>query len=202
MGAQKHSVADLSAAVAVFKWASPPPSNLSNPPSYHGNPYSLPPTQALAQEKFSRTRTDKPQSYLQTGKLQQTVANCIERTGLGLHSGDISTVKILPAAARAGRCFIFRTNVIRASIDNAAKDTPLCTALSKDGFSVRTVEHLLSALEACGVDNCRIEIEGSNNCDRSVEVIASFPLVVNLIVQSKWCVCIIVSWLTVLKWIW
>ncbi|XP_047976650.1 probable UDP-3-O-acyl-N-acetylglucosamine deacetylase 1, mitochondrial [Salvia hispanica] len=109
-------------------------------------------------------------SWKPTGKLQKTVANCIERTGQGLHSGDISTVRILPEAARAGRYFIFGSNVIRASIDNVVRDTPLCTALSKDGYSVRTVEHLLSALEACGVDNCRIEIDGSSNCDRSVEV--------------------------------
>ncbi|XP_042007203.1 probable UDP-3-O-acyl-N-acetylglucosamine deacetylase 1, mitochondrial isoform X3 [Salvia splendens] len=109
-------------------------------------------------------------SWKPTGKLQKTVANCIERTGQGLHSGEISTVKILSEAARAGRYFIFGSNVIRASIDNIVRDTPLCTALSRDGYSVRTVEHLLSALEACGVDNCRIEIGGSNNCDRSVEV--------------------------------
>lgn len=100
--------------------------------------------------------------------------NCIERTGRGLHSGDVSTVRILPAVARAGRYFIFRSNAIRASIDNVVRETPLCTALSADGYSVQTVEHLLSALEACGVDNCRIEIDGSSDRDRSVEVISWF----------------------------
>ncbi|KAL7149544.1 hypothetical protein ABFS83_05G048300 [Erythranthe nasuta] len=109
-------------------------------------------------------------SWKTTGKLQQTVANCIERTGPGLHSGVTSTVKILPAAGRVGRYFIFRSNVIPASIDNAVKESPLCTTLSKGGYSVRTVEHLLSALEAFGVDNCRIEIQSSGDCDSSVEV--------------------------------
>lgn len=136
-------------------------------------------------------------SYLQTGKLQQTVANCIERTGRGLHSGEISTVKILPAAARAGRFFIFRSNVIRASIDNAVKDTPLCTALSKGGYNIRTVEHLLSALEACGVDNCHIEIEGSNNCDPSVEVFASFSQGDEYNSIIMWLACVIASWYSV-----
>ncbi|KAL2224705.1 UNVERIFIED_CONTAM: putative UDP-3-O-acyl-N-acetylglucosamine deacetylase 1, mitochondrial [Sesamum indicum] len=117
--------------------------------------------------KFLNTRSS-------TGKLPQTVADCVERTGQGLHSGDISTVRILPAAPRVGRYFIFQSNVIRASIENALKETPLCTTLSKDGYSVRTVEHLLSALKASGVDNCRIEIQGSGECDRSVEVISSF----------------------------
>ncbi|KAL1556523.1 UDP-3-O-acyl-N-acetylglucosamine deacetylase [Salvia divinorum] len=119
---------------------------------------------------FKSLKSSAVFSWKPTGKLQKTVANCIERTGQGLHSGDISTVRILPEAARAGRYFIFRSNVIRASLDNVVRDTPLCTALSKDGYIVRTVEHLLSALEACGVDNCRIEIGGSNDCDRSVEV--------------------------------
>ena len=36
----------------------------------------------------------------------------------------------------------------------------LCTTLSRDtdGVRVRTVEHLLSALEATGVDNCGIQM--------------------------------------------
>ncbi|KAL0409020.1 UNVERIFIED_CONTAM: putative UDP-3-O-acyl-N-acetylglucosamine deacetylase 1, mitochondrial [Sesamum radiatum] len=119
--------------------------------------------------KFLKTRSSVL-SWKPTGKLQQTVANCVERTGRGLHSGDISTVRIVPEAPRVGRYFSFQSNVIRASIENAVKETPLCTTLSKDGYSVRTVEHLLSALEASGVDNCRMEIEGSGDCDRSVEV--------------------------------
>lgn len=102
------------------------------------------------------------------------MAKCVERTGRGLHSGDVSTVKILPAAAGVGRSFIFRSTVIRASIDNAVKETPLCTTLAGDGCSIRTVEHLLSALEASGVDNCQMEVVGSSNSDRSVEVTGSF----------------------------
>lgn len=109
-------------------------------------------------------------SWKNSGKLQQTLANCVERSGRGLHSGDLSTVRILPADAGSGRYFVFRSNVIHASIDNAVKESALCTTLSKDGYSVRTVEHLLSALEATSVDNCCIEIEGSNPGDQSVEV--------------------------------
>ncbi|KAL3635938.1 hypothetical protein CASFOL_020485 [Castilleja foliolosa] len=109
-------------------------------------------------------------TWKSSGKLQQTVAKCVEKTGQGLHSGDVFTVKLLPAAARFGRCFIFRSTVIPASIDFAVKETPLCTTLSQGGYRVRTVEHLLSALEASGVDNCRIEIEGSGDYERSAEV--------------------------------
>ena len=38
----------------------------------------------------------------------------------------------------------------------------LCTTLRGEGVEVKFVEHLLSALEACGVDNCRIEVEGGD----------------------------------------
>lgn len=34
------------------------------------------------------------------------------------------------------------------------------TALVKDEVTISSVEHLLAALQACGVDNCRIELEG------------------------------------------
>ncbi|XP_019171251.1 PREDICTED: probable UDP-3-O-acyl-N-acetylglucosamine deacetylase 2 [Ipomoea nil] len=108
-------------------------------------------------------------SWKSTGKLQQTVVNCIERTGLGLHSGKKSTVRIWPELAGEGRYFMIGSNRIDASID-FAKETPLCTTLCKDGYTVRTIEHLLSALEASGVDNCRIEIENSVDDDQSVEV--------------------------------
>lgn len=59
--------------------------------------------------------------------------------------------------------------MIPASI-HFVKQSSLCTSLCKDGYSVRTVEHLLSALEAKAVDNCRIEIVGSRVDDREVEV--------------------------------
>lgn len=105
---------------------------------------------------------------MQTGNLQQTVAGCIEKTGRTLHSGSFTTVRIWPESAGKGRYFDFRSNFIPASIDYA-EESPLCTTLRKDGHSVRTVEHLLSALEASGVDNCRIEIVDSDD-RRAAEV--------------------------------
>lgn len=50
---------------------------------------------------------------------------------------------------------------IPATIDHAV-DSALCTTLAKEGKRVRMVEHLLSALEGCGVDNCGIEIHGGD----------------------------------------
>jgi len=108
-------------------------------------------------------------ALLQTGRLQQTLAGCVERNGVGLHSGRVSTVRMWPELASRGRYFEFRCRSIPAAVE-FAQVSPLCTTLSKDGFRIRTVEHLLSALEALGVDNCRIEIEGFDDKENDVEV--------------------------------
>ncbi|GJY31604.1 probable UDP-3-O-acyl-N-acetylglucosamine deacetylase 2, mitochondrial isoform X2 [Tanacetum coccineum] len=100
-------------------------------------------------------------SWKSTGKQQHTVSNCIEKTGIALHSGKNTTVRLWPELAGKGRFFHFGASFIPASIEYAKEVSPLCTTLSRDGWSVRTVEHLLSALEGTGVDNCRIEIINS-----------------------------------------
>lgn len=78
-------------------------------------------------------------------------------------------MKLWPELAGRGRYFDFRSNSIPASID-FTEESPLCTTLCKNAFRIRTVEHLLSALEATGVDNCRIEIQNLDPDDRDVEV--------------------------------
>ncbi|KAL4590567.1 hypothetical protein LXL04_003500 [Taraxacum kok-saghyz] len=108
-------------------------------------------------------------SWRSNGKLQQTIGGCIEKTGTTLHSGNQSTVRIWPELAGKGRYFDFNSRLIPASID-FAEESPLCTTLRKDGHSVGTVEHLLSALEGIGVDNCRIEVINSDNDDPSAEI--------------------------------
>ncbi|CAN1796513.1 Probable UDP-3-O-acyl-N-acetylglucosamine deacetylase 5, mitochondrial [Linum perenne] len=110
-------------------------------------------------------------SWKSTGRFQQTLARSLELTGVGLHSGKSSKVRISPELAGKGRSFDITSNCsIPASIDFALRPSPLCTTLSKDGVNVRTVEHLLSALEATGVDNCRIRIDGLESDDSEVEV--------------------------------
>ncbi|GJY86831.1 spermidine synthase 1 [Tanacetum coccineum] len=64
--------------------------------------------------------------------------------------------------ARKGRYFDIGASFIPASIEYEKEVSSLCTTLSRDGWSVRTVEHLLLALEGTGVDNCRIEIVSSH----------------------------------------
>jgi UDP-3-O-[3-hydroxymyristoyl] N-acetylglucosamine deacetylase len=75
------------------------------------------------------------------------------------------TIAIKPAPVNTGISFVRtditdRPNVIPARWD-AVTETRLCTVLSnRYGVSVSTVEHLLSAFAALGLDNALVEING------------------------------------------
>ena len=95
--------------------------------------------------------------------LQHTLAAEISQSGVGLHSGIFTYLRVLPAAAGQGRYFV-RVDlpdqpIIPASV-KAVEATVLSTQLSEGEACVRTVEHLLAALAGMGVDNARIEIDG------------------------------------------
>jgi UDP-3-O-[3-hydroxymyristoyl] N-acetylglucosamine deacetylase len=94
---------------------------------------------------------------------QHTLASSLIQTGLGLHSGLPTQVKILPAEVGSGRSFV-RVDLpgspsIPAQVAQVGQ-TLLSTELGRGEATVRTVEHLLAALSALGVDNARIEIDG------------------------------------------
>ncbi|WAL62820.1 UDP-3-O-acyl-N-acetylglucosamine deacetylase [Thermocoleostomius sinensis] len=92
---------------------------------------------------------------------QHTLATHFERSGIGLHSGLESTVRVSPAEPGTGRYFVRidlpHQPVIPASIAFISQ-TVLSTELSHQQASIRTVEHLLAALSGMGIDNARIEI--------------------------------------------
>jgi UDP-3-O-[3-hydroxymyristoyl] N-acetylglucosamine deacetylase len=92
---------------------------------------------------------------------QQTVAGPIEFSGIGLHTGERATVRILPAPA--GKGIIFR----RIDLDNfelladvaSVARVAYATTLMSRGVWISTVEHLLSALYGTGIDNAYVELD-------------------------------------------
>jgi len=96
-----------------------------------------------------------------------TLGDMFERSGVGLHSGISTTVRVLPALVGEGRYFVRvdlpEAPIIRAGVE-AVHQTTLSTELRSDPSQgevfVRTVEHLLAALACSGVDDARIEIDG------------------------------------------
>lgn len=97
--------------------------------------------------------------------MQQTLAYDVSCMGVGLHSGASVTLTLKPAQANSGIVFV-RTdltdgeNEIPADYRNVC-DTLLCTKIANEhGASVGTIEHLMAALSAMGVDNALVEIDG------------------------------------------
>lgn len=94
----------------------------------------------------------------------QTIASTFELSGVGLHSGVVTKVRVLPASPGEGRYFVRvdlpEKPMIPACLE-VVSQTLLSTQLGQGASSVRTVEHLLAALAAMGVDNARIEIDGA-----------------------------------------
>jgi UDP-3-O-[3-hydroxymyristoyl] N-acetylglucosamine deacetylase len=95
---------------------------------------------------------------------QQTLKNSIHCSGVALHSGVRVNMNLHPAEADTGIVFR-RTDAaggteVQALWRNAI-ETPLCTTLvDSKGNQVATIEHLMSALNACGIDNAVIELNG------------------------------------------
>lgn len=95
---------------------------------------------------------------------QRTLANEIACSGIGLHSGETVHMRLIPAPENTGIIFI------RADLQNGARrvaarwdavvDTKLCTVIgNKTGARVATIEHLMAALHAMGIDNALIELD-------------------------------------------
>jgi len=96
--------------------------------------------------------------------MQHTLSSPVELSGIGLHSGAETTLRLLPADSGTGLVFrrldvTDRDNSIPARWDSVS-DTRLCTVVAnKAGVFVGTIEHLMAALSACGVDNAIIELD-------------------------------------------
>ncbi len=95
---------------------------------------------------------------------RRTVAGSATVKGIGLHSGKRTTVTL--RAGEPGRGVVFRrTDVadqeeIPATIDHVS-DGDRATSLANGTSEVRTVEHLLAAVAAHGVDDLLVELKGS-----------------------------------------
>ena len=94
--------------------------------------------------------------------MQKTLGQSVEICGIGLHSGIESRLTLHPAEADSGIVFV------RSDLDDCDDfpalyknviDTRNCTCLGNAKKQmVSTVEHIMAALYARGIDNARIEI--------------------------------------------
>jgi len=99
---------------------------------------------------------------------QKTLNNSYSFEGMSLHSGRYSKITLHPAPANTGIKFKrvdsklpAEENIIEVSFKNI-KTSQLCTTIeNKYGLSVSTIEHLMAALHAFGIDNLLVDIDSS-----------------------------------------
>ena len=98
-----------------------------------------------------------PESYGDSWTLAQPVV----RTGIGLHSGQTTTVTLRPWDQPG--FFILDDAPGSAPVrlePSQVRDSQLCTTLDFGARRVATVEHLLAALAGCGLSHVAIELSG------------------------------------------
>lgn len=95
---------------------------------------------------------------------QKTVKKELTLSGIGLHTGELCTVTIIPAdinhGIRFARLVEDKEIIIVADVINV-KETHRSTNIEKNGVIVRTIEHLMSALYMSEVQNALIKVDGS-----------------------------------------
>jgi len=91
---------------------------------------------------------------------QTTIAKPVELVGIGLHKGNPVRLRLEPLEANSGIIF-YRSDVnvaIPLKPENVM-DTTMATVIGKEGHVISTIEHLLSAVYAYGIDNLRILVD-------------------------------------------
>lgn len=95
---------------------------------------------------------------------QCTIAQEATFSGIGLHTGNLTTVTFKPAPLNSGITF-YRVDLpgrpaIKADIDNVV-DVSRGTTIGVDNAEIRTVEHVLAAIVGLGIDNLDIEVDAN-----------------------------------------
>jgi UDP-3-O-[3-hydroxymyristoyl] N-acetylglucosamine deacetylase len=92
---------------------------------------------------------------------QHSLAQKIGCTGIGLHSGAKVSLTLNPAPA--GHGIVFRRSDLGVSWParyDHVHDTRFCTVLGEGDARIGTIEHVMAALAAYGIDNALIEVDG------------------------------------------
>ena len=91
---------------------------------------------------------------------QTTIKKSVELVGIGLHKGSPVRLRLEPLEQNSGIIF-YRSDVDVAIplLPENVVDTKMATVIGKDGFVISTIEHLLSAVYAYGIDNLKVIVD-------------------------------------------
>lgn len=95
------------------------------------------------------------------GEQQQTLKKSFTLKGKGLHTGAEVIIHFHPAEVNYGYRFVrtdVDSNIEIPALSDYVSGIARSTLLEKEGVKLQTIEHVLSALYGCEIDNCRIEL--------------------------------------------
>ncbi|MGI7244763.1 UDP-3-O-acyl-N-acetylglucosamine deacetylase, partial [Campylobacter coli] len=93
---------------------------------------------------------------------QLTLAKAVKGVGIGLHKGEPIEIALEPLEANSGIVF-FRSDLnatYKASPENVI-NTQMATVLGDERGFISTIEHLMSAINAYGIDNVRVVLNAN-----------------------------------------
>ena len=94
---------------------------------------------------------------------QTTIKKEFRLTGMGLHTGRTVTVTVCPAPPDFGIAFrrTDRFNIVtQPALATQVSETVRGTTIGTGRHSIATIEHLMSALHGCQLDNVLVELDG------------------------------------------
>ena len=90
---------------------------------------------------------------------QRTIKKTVKARGIGIHSGHIVNMTLIPAEIDHG--VVFRRMDVGGKLVRAhnafVNEVVLSTGLENQGVKISTIEHLMSAFSALGIDNVLVE---------------------------------------------
>ena len=92
---------------------------------------------------------------------QRTIKKMVKARGIGIHSGKLVNLTLIPAEVDHGVVFKRLDASGRKVHAHSAfvNEVVLSTGLESQGVKISTIEHLMSALSALGVDNLLVELD-------------------------------------------
>ena len=91
---------------------------------------------------------------------QRTFKKSVEIVGIGLHKGVPVKMILEPLEADMGIIFYRNDEGVTIPLNPTnVVDTKMATVIGKNGVVISTIEHLLSAIYAYGIDNLRIVLD-------------------------------------------
>ena len=93
---------------------------------------------------------------------QTTLAKAVGGVGIGLHKGEPIQILLEPLEANSGIIF-YRSDVglLVQALPHNVVNTQMATVIGNASYYISTIEHLLSAIYAYGIDNVRVVLDGA-----------------------------------------